>query len=96
MKVIWKYPVEPGRFTISLPVESRFRSVQAQRGKPQMWLEVDPYGPMESITFRCVPTGIEFDVEGLRYLGTFQMADENLVFHLYSEELRPTGDCERE
>lgn len=86
MKAIWKFPVQPGRFTLELPIEARFRALQVQHGQPMMWLEVDPHGLREAITFRVIPTGVEFDEAGLRYLGTFQVHEGNLVFHVYSEE----------
>ena len=84
MRVIWKFTVEPGRFSVEMPSGSTFLSVQSQRGRPQMWFLCDPHAPLRDRWFRAQPTGVEFDVEG-KYLGTFQMDDGDLVFHLFDE-----------
>jgi len=52
-KVIWKYPVSP-QFDVELPEDAEVLSVQAQDGKPQMWVLLDPDAPKVKRTFLAV------------------------------------------
>jgi hypothetical protein len=84
MKVIWKFPVGPGRFSVEIPSGATFLSVQTQLGRPQMWFMCDPHAIPRDRWFRVQPTGLEFDFEE-KYLGTFQLEGGELVFHLFEE-----------
>ena len=92
-RVVWKFPVLPGEFKISLPQGAQFLSLDVQEelyGTPNafMWLLVDPAAPKIEKTFRTVATGEEFESFGLAYRGTFQIHGfgwgfGSLVFHLF-------------
>lgn len=84
MNAVWKYKIQP-RITLSIPQGSKVLCVQAQNNEPQMWVLVDIGQFNVSRTFRVYPTGIEFDAAGLAYVGTFQVNDGSLVFHVFEE-----------
>lgn len=82
---IWKYPISArAEFTLEMP-EGRFEflSVQMQGPEPCMWVIVNPTQRLVPHKFRVVPTGENFERDGLTYLGTFQPMN-GLVFHLFS------------
>lgn len=87
MRSIWKFQVQSrDRFTIGLPPGAKFLSVQIQNGVPQSWWLVDESREQEFRTFRVFGIGHEVPVdESLQYLGTFQLHDGSLVFHLFEE-----------
>lgn len=87
MMRIYKYPVPAQEdFHVWLPPTARVLAVQTQHGKPYIWVMLDPSMATESRNFKTFPTGlVEFDSANLRYIGTFQVENETLVFHLFEE-----------
>lgn len=85
MKTIWKYTITPDTF-ISIPEGARLLSVQTQDNQPQLWALVDPSKPKMGRAFRAIPTGLDFEDEGLTYIDTFQINGGTLVFHLFEIE----------
>lgn len=85
MKAIWKFTMHGPRQTIEMPEGAQILSLQTQHNEPQIWALVDPGADKESRTFRAIPTGAEFSPAGLAYVGTFQINDGSLVFHIYEE-----------
>lgn len=84
MKTIYKYPVGIDRFVIELPASAEFLSVQIQRDEPQMWFVVSPNETMtQSRIFVTRGTGHLIDGDPGKYLGTFQLDEGLLVFHLF-------------
>lgn len=85
-KRIFKYtiPVE-GIFPLELPQGAKILTVQEQRGKPQIWVLVDPDSSAEIREFRMVGTGhpIDEDKETLEYIGTFKLFGGNFIGHLF-------------
>jgi hypothetical protein len=80
---IWKYPVlVTDTFTIHMPTGARILSVQVQDGGAMMWALVDPDAPKVTRTFRVAGTGHKVDAAGV-FVGTFQMLNGRLVFHLF-------------
>lgn len=82
----WGVPVKDD-FTIELPEDARVLTVQTQGGiggAPQMWVLCDPNAKKERRRFRVFGTGhpVESD-DDLEYVGTFQLEDGALVFHLF-------------
>lgn len=66
-----------------MPIGAEILSVQVQRGNPHMWALVDPEAPCEVRTFRILGTGyIELGAPG-QHLGSFQLNDGALVFHVF-------------
>ncbi len=85
MNAIWKYTIQGPRVTLEMPQGAKILSLQVQNNQPKIWALVDTYQPNVSRTFRAIPTGSEFDAAGLTYIGTFQIDDGWLVFHLFEE-----------
>lgn len=85
MKTIWKFPVEMGRFELSLPVGAEVLSVQAQQGPPQMWVLLDPDIGRDTMrrAFEVFGTGHPIPPSAHTFIGTFQLASGSLVFHLF-------------
>jgi hypothetical protein len=79
MRTIYKYqiPVED-TFSLDLPANSKVLTAQTQRQVPCIWVEIDSQAPKHPREFRLVGTG-----HPMRYIGSFQMLQETLIFHLY-------------
>lgn len=82
---IWKFPVKPDA-TIAMPVGAKILSVAMQGDQPCIWAMVDPDAPKEHRRFKTIPTGSDFDPEGLTYLGSFHGVEGWMVFHLFEVE----------
>ncbi len=85
MKRVYKYFLEVNdEVSVYMPKGARVLSVQVQDGRPCIWAAVDPSERVEKRRFRIAGTGhpIEDDVvEG--FIGTIQMYDGRLVFHVF-------------
>lgn len=92
MRNIYKYEVViDDQFEVSLPRNAVFLSVQLQHGVPQMWWLVDPNVAAHPRKFRVRGTGHQFQEnphETEAHLGTFQMNNGNLVWHLFDVRAR--------
>lgn len=87
MKTIWKTDLEVvGLQTLSLPVGAEILSVQAQYDMPRIWYECNPAVRKENRTFHTFGTGASVpENKHLDYLGTYQVHDGDMVFHVYEE-----------
>lgn len=91
MSTIWKYDLEvTDTQVLRLPRGAEFLTVQYQfqgsRGCPRLWALVDPEQPPEKYTIYTFGTGHTIaNAEGLSYIGTYQLMDGELVFHVFSE-----------
>jgi len=85
MKTVWKYTLNSDDvLSFSLPVGSEILSVQEQNGSPQMWVLVNPNESiMETRFFRLAGTGHSIKSPIKSFIGTFQLYDGELVFHLF-------------
>lgn len=86
MITVHKYQVQmSAEFTVALPSGAEFLSVQVQHGEPQMWFRVDTDSPQRLQQFCVAGTGhpIAPELSRLPHLGTFQLSDGALVFHLF-------------
>jgi hypothetical protein len=86
MSKIWKYEVEiKDHFEVVMPVLSKPLCVMVQYGTPQMWVQVTPSDQTSIRRFRLAGTGHEInEYEGThKYIGSFQLANGDLVFHLF-------------
>ncbi len=72
-----------GAFTIDMPEGAEVLCVQIQRGSPQVWALCDKKAKLGPRKFFLVGTGQELDVRGFSYVGTFQVHQGELVFHLF-------------
>lgn len=85
---IWKYPIPVEYdFALTMPRGAIVLSVQVQNGQPCMWALVDScQGDNSDRSFLIVETGHPIDPTGLRFVGTFQMYQGAMVFHLFEKE----------
>lgn len=83
MRTVLKFEVKP-RMVLTLPAGSEFLAVQIQHGEPRAWFLCEQGAPNFERTFICVPTG-EASISDEEYLGTFQLGDGALVFHLFED-----------
>lgn len=85
---IFKYEVQiQDSIVIDLPIDSKILSFQVQNNKPYIWVLVDPAKQTVSRYFTIIPTGTEIEYldDVLIYIGTIQMAQGALVFHLFED-----------
>lgn len=96
MRTVWKVAVAPKMNAVALPAGAIPLAVQMQDDVPQMWFLVDPERPKEPRSFLVVGTGqpIPDDVP-LHFIGTFQMAPEGLVWHLFEVTNAPRRVADR-
>jgi len=81
----WAIPIED-HFILELPKIAKILTVQTQKGTPQLWAIVDSEMKKETRYFRLSGTGHPLGEDYLRiinYIGTFQMENGALVFHLF-------------
>lgn len=83
MKTIWKYPINPRQNKIEMPIGAQILSIQTQRGNPQMWALVDPNNRKETRIFQVY--GTRWDIQDFpgKYIGSFQVEEETLIFHVF-------------
>jgi len=84
-KTIWKYELElTDKQFINIQKEAELLSVQTQNGKPCLWAMVKTDNRTEQRCFEIFGTGhsIPLGIER-EFIGTFQMSDGALVFHLF-------------
>jgi hypothetical protein len=88
-KVIWKYPLEVrDSNVIKMPEGAKILCVQTQNNIPCIWAIVDAEESLENRFFRIVGTGQFLQKEYLdykEYIGTFQLDNGLLVFHLFED-----------
>ncbi len=82
---IYKYPVPlTPEFTIQMPESARLLDVQVQHDGVQLWAMVDPRARMTIRKFAMRGTGhVAFGLGSAPHIGTFQINDGELVFHLF-------------
>jgi hypothetical protein len=88
-KKIYKYSIESEkRQTLDCPKESEVLSVQIQNGVPVLWALVDA-GPNDARIAKkeihVYATGETIEESNLNYIGTFQMREGRLVFHVFEK-----------
>ena len=84
MKRVFKYPLSiAGETTIEMPKGANVLTIQVQRREPYIWAMVEDDAPMEARAFCVRGTGHTFNGREGRYVGSFQLLDGDLVFHLF-------------
>lgn len=87
MKAVWKFPLPVvSDCAIIMPVGAQILTVQIQRGEPFLWALVDPGMPGEVRNFHTCGTGHNSYAELGRYVGTFQLHNGSLVFHVFEAQ----------
>lgn len=87
-KQVWKFILDhTGIQVTSMPVGAEILSVQVQNGNACIWALVDPLAKQNFRTFHTYGTGhpIKNEDFGLKYIGTYQLNNGDLVFHLFEE-----------
>jgi hypothetical protein len=84
---IYKYhlptPIIPVDFDLNLPIDAQILTVQTQKGVPCIWAIVNPSNPSENKLFCYRGTGQLLSGDEGKYIGTFQIENSDLVFHLF-------------
>lgn len=82
MSVIWKYPLT-SKWTEGVDV-CMVRPVHVgldPAGRPSVWIEVDPDGPVTNCTVTIVGTGETIPSDAGQYAGSF--VDRSFVWHVH-------------
>ncbi|MFX1364422.1 MAG: hypothetical protein ACFE9Y_05785 [Promethearchaeota archaeon] len=85
---IWKYPIntQEVNFALEMPEGAKLLTFDVQKEIPTLWALVNSNKKYEKRFFRFVGTGDTIEEEvNLDYIGTIQMADGKLIFHLFEE-----------
>ena len=85
-KVIWKFEFTiDDNISMKMPEGTEILSVQIQKGIPCIWALVDPLAKKTERQFQLYGTGheMEFNENFEKFIGTFQMINGNVVFHLF-------------
>jgi hypothetical protein len=91
MRKVFKYEIPIGEsFALDLPPKTEILSFQSQRAKLCIWALVDPHWTSslrmersQTRHFRVVGTGHEIEEEIIKYHGTAQQLDGDLIWHLF-------------
>lgn len=90
-KTIWKYELEvTGKNILLIPQDAEILSVQTQNETPCLWALVNPDSQLEERYFEMFGTGhpVHCDMGvNRKFIGTFQMSDGALVFHLFERSI---------
>ncbi len=70
---------------IEMPIGSEILCVQIQYGEPVIWAKVNPDNETETIKIITVFIGSPMTGEEGRYIGTYQIREGSLVFHVFEE-----------
>ncbi len=82
MKAIWK--IQPyDNSSILLPIGAVFLSVQTQNDRISIWYLVDPEAALELKKFRFVATGSPCNIPITNFIGTVQLYNGSLVYHVF-------------
>ncbi len=88
-RVIWKFPLpDDDTFTLDIPVKAWVLHVAVQAGIPTMWCMVNPQAKKAQVEFLRLGTGRVISKELVNeciYLGTFQLLEGYLVWHLFAK-----------
>ncbi len=90
MKVIHKHPLKlADEQQLWMPEDSVMLAVQVQRGEICLWVEKEAQPKLADVrwVFTIMPTGQVFNAGNIgSYIGTIQLRDEALVFHIYGRK----------
>lgn len=87
MVAIWKFPLEiTDRQTVMMPAAADVLCVQAQHEIPCLWAVVDTEATPTPYEFRMVGIGHPIHDKLGPYIGTFQLRNGGLVFHLFEDD----------
>jgi hypothetical protein len=84
MREIWKYELVP-HVVLQMPKRAQLLAVQVQHGRAQLWALVDPKASLVRRHVGIYGTGHPVPADAGFYVGTFQLEDGTLVFHVFDE-----------
>ena len=85
MNRIWKWPlVIADEQYVQVPSGGKFLAVQTQYGLPQLWALVDDAEPTVRYRINVHGTGHPVSARAEDYVGTFQLSNGDLVFHVFA------------
>lgn len=88
MTQIWKYPIKTTDSQyVFMPEGAEILTVQMQDEVPCIWAIVDPENEKIPRYLRIFGTGhnIKESIGKLSYVGTYQINEQNLVFHIFEK-----------
>ncbi len=88
MKAVWKYEFKTmDYFTFMMPEDTSILTVQVQHGKPCMWVlvDTDKINTEQQRHFLVRGTGHPIIPEMIAYIGSYQVFEGTLVFHLFEQ-----------
>lgn len=87
MRTIYKFPIAVrDSFEIVMPAGATILHVAPQAGVPCLWALVETNAPPVTRAFQLRGTGHSCErLEQCRYVGSFLMHGDALVFHLFEE-----------
>lgn len=86
MQVVWKYKLQVSHEQfIAIPEGAVILSVQTLFGEPCLWALVDPEAPEVSRKLITYGTGDSIKEEIGAFIGTYQLNNGFLVFHVFEE-----------
>ncbi len=81
---IWKFPLQTiDEQVIEVPVGAELLTVQIQNGEPCLWARVDTNELVELRKIAIHGTGHELPDTTRKYIDTYQMAGDSLIFHVF-------------
>jgi hypothetical protein len=84
MKTIWKFPLKAQICQkVAMPEGAEVLTIQVQGRTPCLWAIVDDKAPKVDRHFLTYGTGHRMDIAHDKYIGTFQLLDGGLVFHVF-------------
>lgn len=82
---VFKFPLGVDGVGIPMPTGAKILSVQVQRGQPCVWVLCNPEAKPATRKLRVYGTGHELPDNPGTFVGTFQLEDGQLVFHVFDE-----------
>jgi len=84
MKTVWKFPLRPtGVQRISMPRDSTILTVQRQGQFLSLWALVETDKEPVDRLFIIAMSGKPLPDEVERYIGTFQIPEQNFIGHVF-------------
>jgi len=87
MRNVWKYKLTANDYIdVEMPKGAEVLTFQIQFDIPCIWCLVDPDAEKESRRFRLAGTGHDIKEDNLKYIGSCQVHEGALIFHLFEVE----------
>jgi len=84
MKTVWKFPLQPtGVQRIRMPRDSTILTIQVQGRFVRLWALIETDKEPVDRFFIITMTGKPLPDEIERYIGTFQIPEQNFVGHVF-------------